>query len=409
MAYRFKTREEFIRDDLWYYRDNVPERWNYAGNMNHYLGMTIPSEYESYCENKQDFNMGGWSFLSRDYVKIEEEKEDFNASDVLNQWVEAIVDCPFGTPLKKGDFLYVSSSVNAICLKGTTWAIPNHLSSKVKKTSPEFIPNGALKVYEKIVREKYPIGTQVTNHNLGFGCEFEVAEYAFSSSYDDSEIYVRGKTQSLYTVFKDGKWADAQTYFPDLSLHVGRYVKALVDSPFGGLVRAGDIGKIISESHADFPNFEWYSCSQALNKGSLGIKFELMPESYVPSAEEFKNSEKENEVDMLQIQEECKRRFPIGCSFIPIDNLYSYTLLENHATYKIDGNTIYAHYGAGLLYENGVYAQRILEDASCIDGTSEQLVDKIEKKESRKTSIVNVQTVDVELKSTKKNKIKFKF
>jgi hypothetical protein len=290
--------------------------------------------------------------------------------------------------------------------------ISDPLSSRFKKTSPEFIPNGALKAYEKIVREKYPIGTQVTNHNLGFNCDFEIEQHAFSDS-SDYEILVRGKYGGLYTIFKKGKWAEikspAQTYFPNLSHHIGRYVKALVDKPFRGAVKAGDIGKIIDEKHADFPSHKGYCCTNALNKKNLGVKFELMPEGYVPSAEEFKNSKEKEKPDMLQIQEECKRRFPIGCSFIPINDHYALVLLEDYATYKIEGETIFAHCGAGLLYENGVYAQRILEDASCINGTSEQLVDKIEKKESRKTSIVNVQTVDVELKSTKRNKIKFKF
>jgi hypothetical protein len=372
MAYRFKTKEEFIRDDLWDYGHNVPKRWNYAGNMNHYLGMTIPSEYESYCENKKDFSMDGWSFLSSDYVKIEEKKEEsFNTSDVIDQWVEAIVDNPFSTSLKKGDFLYVSSSKRGTCLKGISWSISDPLSSRFKKTSPGFIPNRALKTYEKIVREKYPIGTQVTNHNLGLDCDFEIKQHAFSDS-SDYEILVRGKYGGLYTIFKNGVWAEikspVQTYFPDLSLHVGRYIKALVDKPFGGAVKAGDIGKIIDEHDADFPSHKNYSCKSALHKAFLGIKFELMPEGYVPSAEEFKNSEKENEVDMLQIQ-----------------------------------------------YENGAYAQRISGTefgyiSSAIDPfEQEKLVDKIEKKESRKTSIVNVQTVDVELKSTKRNKIKFKF
>ena len=36
--YRFKTKEEFIRDGLWDEKDNCPYYWNSDGEMNEYLG-----------------------------------------------------------------------------------------------------------------------------------------------------------------------------------------------------------------------------------------------------------------------------------------------------------------------------------------------------------------------------------
>ena len=74
-----------------------------------------------------------------------------------------------------------------------------------------------------------------------------------------------------------------QQYFPDLSQHIGRYIRALVDSPHAGSeVKKGDIGKIINKGKVDFPNRKGYSCTCALDKNNLGVRYELLPEDYSP-------------------------------------------------------------------------------------------------------------------------------
>lgn len=72
-------------------------------------------------------------------------------------------------------------------------------------------------------------------------------------------------------------------YFDDLSQHIGRYLKALIDKPNCGAVGIGEYGKIISRDRADFPSQEGYSCKSALCKHNLGIKYELMPEGFDPN------------------------------------------------------------------------------------------------------------------------------
>ena len=62
------------------------------------------------------------------------------------------------------------------------------------------------------------------------------------------------------------------------------------------------------------------------------------------------------EIDMKAIQEEAKKRFPIGCEFIPVDSDKTYTLIKDEYTYDIYGMNIWAHYGVGCLYENGEWA-----------------------------------------------------
>jgi len=60
---------------------------------------------------------------------------------------------------------------------------------------------------------------------------------------------------------------------------------------------------------------------------------------------------------MKEIQEECKRRFPIGCTYKSVSTSYSYVLEKDNYTYSINGNNIYAHSGCGCLYSDGKYAE----------------------------------------------------
>ncbi len=66
--YRFKTKEEFIRDGLWNDKYNCPDSWNFRGGMNMYLGTNVPDELNIYCDIKEDFQYDRWEFKNTDYV-----------------------------------------------------------------------------------------------------------------------------------------------------------------------------------------------------------------------------------------------------------------------------------------------------------------------------------------------------
>ena len=71
--YRFKTKEEFIRDGLWDDECNTPKGWNPDREMNEYLGREIPEFYLEECEAGVSFRIDGWTFCSKDYVEISDE------------------------------------------------------------------------------------------------------------------------------------------------------------------------------------------------------------------------------------------------------------------------------------------------------------------------------------------------
>lgn len=67
---------------------------------------------------------------------------------------------------------------------------------------------------------------------------------------------------------------------------------------------------------------------------------------------------KEPPVDMKAIQEEAKKRFPIGCSF-KNTNGNIYTLKKDDYVYKIYGKSIWAHNGSGCFYQDGKWAELV--------------------------------------------------
>ena len=67
----------------------------------------------------------------------------------------------------------------------------------------------------------------------------------------------------------------------------------------------------------------------------------------------------DKQLDIKQIQEECKKRFPIGCKFKNTVG-EEFTLIQDHCVYKIVGNNvIWASSGYGYLYDKGKYAELI--------------------------------------------------
>ena len=236
--------------------------------------------------------------------------------------------------------------------------------------------------------------------------DFSYEGWSFSN--DD---YVLKETQPEYTV---GKWYgcknwnspvdfvklervyDGQAYFTEC-LNAGNYQKekqnwwSIVGSGLfeadmsivSPLLPDGHPDKIVSEETAFvFPSkwcikvdrncqpeevYKWRKISW-VDAGYINYKGEwtgYIPHNYVKiTLEQFKQHvlkespvvESPKGMDMKAVQEEIKKRFPIGCKFIPVGSYNTYTLLEDSCTYEISGKHIYAHDCHGSLYGNGKWA-----------------------------------------------------
>jgi len=67
----------------------------------------------------------------------------------------------------------------------------------------------------------------------------------------------------------------------------------------------------------------------------------------------------DKQLDIKQIQEECKKRFPIGCKFKCANTKNESILRQDEIVYEINDSSIYASGGQGCLYYKGKYAELI--------------------------------------------------
>lgn len=105
----------------------------------------------------------------------------------------------------------------------------------------------------------------------------------------------------------------------------------------------------INNKEYQVKRYWWSIVRSELFEADMSIVSQFLPEGHPDKIGS-------KEIDMQAIQEEAKRRFPIGCKFIPADSDKTHTLIEDECTYEIHGKYIWAHNGYRHLYENGKWA-----------------------------------------------------
>ena len=84
--YRFKTEEEFKRDDLWNDEYNCPYGWNEDHEMDKYYEQDIPDRYNVSIERNEEIKIDGWVFKPDNcIIKVEEPIDLLNLLKQINQ------------------------------------------------------------------------------------------------------------------------------------------------------------------------------------------------------------------------------------------------------------------------------------------------------------------------------------
>ena len=79
--YRFRTEEEFKRDNDWNHKSNTPKGWN--SNMVQHLGDHVDAKFNLYIEDGSGFKgVDGWWYNSTDCVL---NKEEMPIEQILEQ------------------------------------------------------------------------------------------------------------------------------------------------------------------------------------------------------------------------------------------------------------------------------------------------------------------------------------
>ena len=480
--YRFKTKEEFIRDGLWDEENNCPDNWNFRGGMNMYLGTNVPEEFNMDCVKNRGFDYNDWIFSKNDYVLKEQQKYFPDLSQHIGRYIKALVDNPHsGMSVKKGDIGKIIDYDKVDFPNNKDYYCNNALSEKHLGISYELLPEGYSPEQEDVPERisfyvKYTKEFTEDLYNSLWEWSKKNSEFPsrdFADSYEGLKKYkfyvfdnwtlncngiygndsihkysygVDNNKQSCekeYTIeqvkkligykepnveFIPGKWYNFTTtkgkynlyvkvdFFTDRNLFFmnresisdGYLGKAdCIDIKFIENPRLvedlSEIQDFLPDGHPDkitsneFKKGEYivitdkfdswskdfisnhiykqrkdstylqpeYDSSDSITNGWVKYKPEY-PNWRYATQEEIDEYEKrgkpydvtelhKKQLSIKEIQEECKRRFPIGCTYLtPSES--TYVLKDDAYTYCIFGQTILAHSGGGLLYEDGNYA-----------------------------------------------------
>ena len=269
--YRFKTKEEFIRDELWDDKYNCPYYWNSDGEMNEYLGKDIPDEFNIYCDKNEEFKYDGWLFQNTDYV-LKEQQEYFNdLSQHIGRYIRALVDNPHsGSRVKKGDVGKIISS-NRVDFPNRkeylcTCALDrNHLGVKYELLPEDYSPEQETKGsnVEFIPGRWYNFTTMKGKYNLYVKVDF----------FTDKELY-----------FKDGRYICNKSYDHASSIDIEeienpRLVENL--SEIQEYLPEGHPDKIVNQKFEIGKWYKWYQKNHGNYHYGKVKKIEIETDTFV--------------------------------------------------------------------------------------------------------------------------------
>lgn len=419
--YRFKTQDEFIRDGQWDDDNHCPEGWSQSGEMNHYLGQDVPEGANENCDLREGFDDDGWWFERTNYVLKEEDytgrwikalADNIQCTGVKAGEVIQIISKPNSYRLDKTSHGCVGMGIQCP-LDTSQWELVEEPKHDTKLSS--FPSSGAILIDEcdnlkefkrylfnsgKTCNEAvgnpkylawndtsfwYPSSTGKTNYKWNelkhfvptkkddtddilekarrlypIGTEFISNLGSFDGVIqtvkDELNWYNENKDSISHPeigwVYFYGKWAEIVKPAP--SKVVPKYVKCIEVPEGWKLTKKGTIYKTDEYSGGTY---------RIINHEEGGGQTTVGKEHcFVPATKQEYDAQFLDAVNMYDAQQECKRRFPIGCTFKQNGSATKITLRKDDFTYSINGNKIYAHGGGGLLYNNGIYAIAIPEE-----------------------------------------------
>jgi hypothetical protein len=393
--YRFKTEEEFKRDGLW--NKNSPKKW--VSVMNKYLGQDIPDSLNKYCDRQEKFRYDKRHIEPHDYVLKEIQSEytvgkwygcknwnspvDFIKLESVYDSQAYFTEClnsgnykkegknwwSFTTadPLFEADMSIVSHLLpdghpDKIVAEESSFVLPSKWCIKLTEENVVTLGNwrssGPLK-YKRYVEEGWYLHTP--KHGAkGYNEYMRDPDYT-EITFEQFKQHVLKESPVVETIVETLNQEEDYT---------GRTIKALVKNPQNTGVQLGEEIKILIKENKDTYILDITArgaSNMRINRPLDLSDWELLPES-------------SKEIDMKDIQEEVKKRFPIGCKFIPVYGDNTYTLIEDDCTYKIHGEYIWAHDSHGHLYGDGKWAtlvslpeskeESIPEYVECIKSTT---------------------------------------
>jgi hypothetical protein len=307
--------------------------------MNHYLGQDVPEGANENCDLHEGFEDDGWWFEPTNYVLKEE--------DYTGRWIKALADNIQCTGVKAGEVIQIISKPNTYRLDKTSsgcigmsiqcplntseWELLEQPKDDIKL---KFFPNsGAVLVLECDDLKEF----KRYLFDSGRTCNEAVGNPKYLAWNETFFWYPSSTGKTNY------KWIQLKHFIPASKVVPGyvKCVQALMHA------KVGTVYPVVDEKHC--------LCEQ-------GNTYEWDSQEFMNSTKQEYDAQISKDVSMIDIQKECKKRFPIGCTYKQNGSARKITLRKDDFTYSINGDKIYAHGGGGLLYNNGIYAITIPEE-----------------------------------------------
>lgn len=304
----------------------------------------VPKE-EFLKQYKQEFIVGKWYKYNNWYIKyLKNSNGYFRSSEEIFNKEHKIIESNFGECDKEKVLL---TDLNEIS---------------------DYLPEGhvdkIMTIKESLLEEakrKYPIGT-VFKSALKHDSNPYVGKVVKGMYLDNNSHIWNG--DSIGFLYDNGKWAEIVSNLEVNEFKKGDYIVLLKKSNT----------KYFTQNYIYLQNKNYQcfytNCDSIGETTSGGAYFEDKNNWRYATPEEIDEYNrvgkpfdvttlKQKEMSIQEIQEECKKRFPIGCKFKCANTKQESILLQDNTVYTIDNNNIYASYGRGCLYHQGKYAELI--------------------------------------------------
>ena len=463
--YRFKTKEEFIRDGLWNDKYNCPDEWAWEGQMNKYLGIDVPEKFNMDCDEKKDFEHDGWLFQSTDYVLKEQQKYFNNLSQHIGRYIRALVDNPHqGSGVYKGDIgkiidkdrvdfpnfkrYHCTCALDKDHLGIKYELLPEDYSpeQETKGSKIEFIPGKWYKYNGWYIKYKDHVDdVWRSSEQINYSKKYSKIESRFGDrDSDDKKILLLDLSEIqeylpeghpdkiINQKFEIGKWYKwyqknhgnyhygkvKEINLETNTLVMSHWIIGFTNYNYSGHfaiseaeqfqeISVEDVQEFLPKNHSDkissdeFKKGEYivitdkfdswvkdfisnyiykqrkdstylqpeYDSSNSRSNGWIKYTRNNSHNWRYATQEEIDEYERrgkpydvtelqKKELFMKEIQEECKKKYPIGCTYISTDKRTN-ILKDDSYTYCIIRKTIWGHSGGGYLYENGKWAELV--------------------------------------------------
>lgn len=306
---------------------------------------------------------------------------------LVGRYLKAKVASPWGiSDCKKNDYLIITDSNHCYVINDknkTEWTFANNITNGLPHSDFELMPEGFTpdndKTTEtmetlpdkwciKVTDENKDILTQwVTSHSdFEKGIYLPIKEWVINEMYDGSYQNWNLSLPANYTEITLDQFKQLVLKQSDKpQFEVGKWYKSNIGTNYWYYIKVESVeykndnifkvrGVCIRENPSKFEFSYWDSkdsISQALELGPLTDLSEI--QSTLPDGHPDKIKPM---INMQEIQEEAKRRFPIGCKFKSISG-DTFVLELDQVVYSIHDTNIYAHDGAGLLYGDSKWAE----------------------------------------------------